>query len=448
MFRTPVDKSRSRHKSFVSSLAFALALVGGTAVGLTAVATPAYAKEKAKYTKDFVEAYKPLEDIVNKAKDTAGLDAGRPLVQPMVDKITNDDERFAGGGLILQLGLKLKDQGLQRQGLILQLDSGQVPPERLAQYNYFVGGMFWQDKDYEGAKKYLTQAFDLGYTGDTIGSLIGGSYFNQDQYQQGLAKLMSMEKAREAKGSKLSEDAIRRALQTAYNQNLGDQVADWGAMLVSRYPSADAWNVAVEVVLDTYELSSDQALDLYRLLRLNGALKTTREYVDYINAIDPRRLSNEALPVIQDGIKQGLLKPDDAFVKESLQVASSRAPKDKSEAEEIANEGRTASTGIAARAAGDNYLALGMPEKAVKMYKIAGQKGGVEADRLQMRTGVAETEAGDYDAATQQFQQVTGKRVPVAKMWLAYIFTKQHPEIANAPDPSAPAPAAANDSSS
>ena len=242
---------------------------------------------------------------------------------------------------------------MQRQGLILQLDSGQVPPDHQAQYNYFVGGIFWQAKDYEGAKKYLTKAFDLGYTGDDIDSLIGGTYFNQDQYQQGLAQLMSMEKAREAKGSKLSEDAIRRGLQTAYNQSLTDQVADWGALLTSRYPSVDAWNVAVEVALDTYDLAPDQALDLYRLLRLNGAMKTAREYVDYINAIDPRRLSNEALPVIQEGIKKGLLKPDDAFVKESLDVASSRAPKDKSEAEEIANEGRTASTGIAARAAGD-----------------------------------------------------------------------------------------------
>ena len=89
-----------------------------------------------------------------------------------------------------------------------------------------------------------------------------------------------------------------------------------------------------------------------------------------------------------------------------------------------------------ARAAGDNYLSLGNPQKAAEMYQLASQKGGVDASQIQMRLGVAQAEAGNYDAARQQFQQVTGKRQPVAKMWLAYIDAKQ------SPPPAAPAPAA------
>ena len=63
--------------------ALALALAGGTAIGLTAVAAPAHAAEKPKYTKDFVNAYKPVEDIFKKATDSASLEAARPLIQPM-----------------------------------------------------------------------------------------------------------------------------------------------------------------------------------------------------------------------------------------------------------------------------------------------------------------------------------------------------------------------------
>ena len=444
MFRTSL---RARRGRLGSSLAIALAFAGGTAVSMAAAA-PAYAKDKNKdeakpaaktqYSPAFVAAYKPLEALLAKAQDAASAEPGRALVPPMLAAATTDDDRYAAGNGMLQLGLKLNDKDMQQQALTLELDSGKVPADKQAQFNYYVGGFAWDKKDYATANKYLTRAYQLGYRENDIDWLVAESYFQQNgQQAQGMAALKQMEQDAEAKGGALSEKSMRSALKAAYDAHDLAQISDWAAALARHYPSPDIWNMTLSVVKDSDDLSSDEVVDVFRLMKLNGALKTGRDYIDYINAVDVRRMSNEGLPVIQEGIAKGLLKATDPFVKESLDVANQRAPQDKAQAAEIENDGRKGATGVPARAAGDNYLSLGNPQKAAEMYQLASQKGGVDASQMQMRLGVAQAEAGNYDAARQQFQQVTGKRQPVAKMWLAYIDAKQ------SPPPAAPAAPAA-----
>ncbi|HEX7710231.1 MAG TPA: hypothetical protein VF418_04775 [Sphingomonadaceae bacterium] len=442
MFRTTVPARRLRRNRLARNFAFSLAVAGMGAAGMTALAAPAHAADKNKqdasegkpqYTKAFVEAYKPLQDVVNKATDAASAEPGRALVQPMVAAIANDDDRMAGGSILLQLGLKLNDKELQQQGLTMQLDSGKVPADKQAVFNYYVGGMAWDKKDYATASKYLGKAYELGYRENDIDWLVGETYFQQNQNAQGLAALKQMEQADEAAGKSLSEKAMRAALKAAYDAKDTAQIADWAAMVAQHYPRPDIWNIALSVVRDSYDLQPDEALDLYRLMRLTGSLKTKQDYVYYVDSADARKLANEVMPVLQEGISKGLLNASDAYVADNLQVAKTNAPSDRSGADQMAKDARTAANGIAARAAGDNYLAIGEPAKAVEMYQLAAQKGGVEADRTQMRIGVAQAQAGNYDAARQSFQQVTGKRQPVAKMWLAYLASKQAPAAAAAP---------------
>lgn len=437
MFRMSLSARRARRNGLASSLALALAIVGGSAVGVTAIAVPAHAEDKPKYTKAFVEAYKPLEDVLKKAKDASDAQAAKPLIQPMLDAIANDDDRSAAGSMLLQVGLKLSDKDLQQKGLMLQLDSGKVPQDKQAVFNYYVGGFAYDKQDYPTAAKYLTKAFDLGYRENDVESLIAESYFNQDQTAQGLAEIKRMEQVEEAAGSKVPEATLRRALKAVYDAGDGSQIAEWAAAVAKNYPSPDIWNMTLSVVRDSYDFKPDQILDLYRLMKLTNSLKSKQDYVYYVDAADARKLSNEVLPLLQEGISKGVLDAKDPYVSENLQVAQHNAPEDKSGADQMGQDARTAANGIAARAAADNFLALGEPAKAEEMYKLALQKGGVETDRVQMRIAVAQAEAGEYDAAKQSFQKVTGARAPVAKMWLAYIDTKQ------SPPPAAPASAPA-----
>jgi hypothetical protein len=434
MFRTTLPARRNRRNGLASSLALAFA---GAALGVTGLAAPAYAKDKDKkqeesasksqYSEAFVTAYKPLEAAVGKAQDAASAEAARPLVQPVVDAVTNNDERFAAGSMLLQLGLKLNDKGMQQKGLVFQLDSGKVPPDKQAVFNYYVGGFAWDKQDYATAQPYFTKAYDLGYRENDIEWLLAESYFQQKQNAQGLAQLQRMEQAREAAGSVLSEKALRSGLKAAYDAKDTAQIANLAALVSAHYPSPDTWNTMLAVVRDSYTLQPDEVLDLFRLMRLTKSLKTKQDYVYYVDAADPRRLPNEVAPVLEEGIGKGLLDAKDAYVSENLQVAQSHAADDRASADEIAKEAQTAANGVSARAAGDNYLAIGEPQKAEAMYKLAGQKGGVEADRLAMRTGVAQTYAGELADARQSFQQVTGARAPIARMWLAYLDSTKAP---------------------
>ena len=188
------------------------------------------------------------------------------------------------------------------------------------------------------------------------------------------------------------------------------------------------------MVNGSYDLNGDESLDLFRLMKLTNSMKQTQEYIDYINAADARKMSNEVQPLLQEAISKGLLDPNDVFVKENLQIVSDRTSKDRAEADDIAKEARTSANGISARAAGDNFLSLSQPDKAAEMYQLATQKGGVEADRLQMRTGVAFALAGNNAAARENFARVTGKRAAVAKMWLTYLDTRQAAASAPASD--------------
>jgi hypothetical protein len=418
----------------------ALALAGAAAIGIAGTAAPAYAKDKGKdkaeeqsaagkpqYTKAFVDAYKPLEDAFNGAKDAAAAEAARPLVAPVLAAIANDDDKYAAGSLVLQLGLKLSDKELQEKGLTLQLESGKVPQDRQAVFNYYVGGFEWDKQNYAAAQPYLTKAYDLGYRENDVEWLVAESYFQQKQNAQGLAQLKRMEQAREAAGSALSEKALRSGLKAAYDSKDTAQIADLAALVAAHYPSPDTWNTMLAVVRDSYTLQADEVLDLFRLMRLTKSLKTKQDYVYYVDAADPRRLPNEVAPVLQEGISKGLLDTKDAYVSENLQVAQSHAADDRASADQIAKEAQSAANGVSARAAGDNYLAIGEPQKAEAMYKLAGQKGGVEADRLAMRTGIAQTYAGELADARQSFQQVTGARAPVARMWLAYLDSTKAP---------------------
>jgi hypothetical protein len=426
-------------------LAVALALAGGLGAPTLAFAkdkAAASSEGKSQYTKAFVDAYNPFKAAVDKATDDASAEAVRPQAAAVVAAITNDDERYAAGTELLQLGLKLKDKDMQRQSLIMQLDSGKVTPDKLAVFNYYVGGFSYDKDDYDNAEKYLTQAFNLGYREHDIASLIAESYFQQKKDAQGLAEIKRMEQVSEAAGAPLPEATLRRGLKAVYDAHDGAQIADWAALVVKHYPKPETWNMALSVIRDSYQFQPDEVLDLYRLMRVTKSMQTKRDYVFYIDSADARKLPNEVVPLMQEGISKGLLDANDAYVTETLKVAQSHAADDRASAEQMGQDAQKAANGVPARAAGDNFLALNQPQKAEAMYKLAVQKGGVEADRMTMRTGVAQAMAGEDAAARQSFQAVTGTRAPIAKMWVAYLDSKTAAPAAPTP-PATPTPPAA-----
>ncbi len=59
------------------------------------------------------------------------------------------------------------------------------------------------------------------------------------------------------------------------------------------------------------------------------------------------------------------------------------------------------------------------------MFELAKEKGGVDADEVNTRLGIAKTMSGDNAGAKAAFEAVQGgARKQIAGLWLAYLGTK------------------------
>jgi tetratricopeptide (TPR) repeat protein len=422
MLRVSVSARRKARKGLVSTAVAAAVLAVGAVSG--GVATPAYAqKEKGpNYTKAFVDAYEPVQNLFNSTTDATGLEPVRPLVPAMVAAVANDDDRFAGGAMLIQIGLRLKDSNYQRDGIMLQLASGKVAPEQQPLFNYYAGSFSRDEGKYAQARDYLQKAYDLGYKDSPdLEWMLVESYFKQNQYAEGFAAFDKMVAER---GKAIPEITYRRMIQTVLDQNLTDQLVKRSADLIRAYPSEKSWNTVLRVVVDSFDFTADESIDLYRLMRLTHSMTEARSYVEYIEAVDVNRRSNEILPVIREGIDNGLLKADDAFVKEALDAATARAPEDRSAADEDAALARAATDAVSARATADNYYTLENFAAAEEFYKLALQRAPDDGDRLNMRIGISQARQGKTAEARASFEAVKGKRAQIAALWMAWLDTQ------------------------
>ena len=102
----------------------------------------------------------------------------------------------------------------------------------------------------------------------------------------------------------------------------------------------------------------------------------------------------------------------------------------------ISNEGalsgletraKAAANGKLANSTADAYLGSANWAKAVELYRVALQKGGVDADAVNTRIGIALASSGDKAGAKAAFETVkTPPRDGVAALWLTFL---DHPPV-------------------
>ena len=73
---------------------------------------------------------------------------------------------------------------------------------------------------------------------------------------------------------------------------------------------------------------------------------------------------------------------------------------------------------------GDAYLNYGDAAKAEELYRMALTKSGVDKDRVLTRLGIAQVDQGKYAEARANFKLIGGARLPLARLWLAFVNSK------------------------
>lgn len=426
------------------------ALVLGAMTGAAMLATPAMAAKEPKPAKQaplklspaFQKLAVPLQTKINAAKsrpEVAGAQ-GKPAalasalagekaeVDAAFAAASTPDDRFVAGQFALSLGSIAEDPALQRKGVDAMLQSGKSSPADTPKLHFYAGQLAYQAKDFAGARQSLMAAAAGGYTENDPYALLAEISIAEGKTAEGLGMLQQSIDKMKAAGTAVPEAYYRRGLLAAYKAKAPQQASSFAAGLVQSYPTTQNWGIAITIVREISGIPGQDMLDLLRLMGRTNSYNEGRDYLEYIEAADARRLPGEVLKVIDAGVASGKLSASDQTVRDARAIASERLAADKASLPGLERDSRAANaSAVTVVGGGDAFLSYGDAAKAEALYTIALGKAGVDQPRALTRLGIAQVDQGKYAEAQATFAKVTGPRKPIADLWTAYAISKSKP---------------------
>lgn len=435
--------ARNSKKRPGANIVYAVALMCGTALTATALEAPAEAQKtrtkrdkgtpKTDFSKEFVAAFEPMKELAD--GDAAAQAQAVAKAEEFASAFSTADDKHQGGILLYNLGSATGDQAVQLRGMQFMLDSGKAPEDKLGSYNYTAYQLASAIGDYSAARRHLTTMIDNGYTfeatmsdgsnkifvADDIRLLVAQSYWEENNLQGGLDYLRQQIAERSSDEGAVPELWIARGLTEAYEGDNAPEAVEFGRLLAVHYPTAKSWGDAIAIQRNMLDYDNQASLDLLRLAFRTEAMREARNYVDYIEFADARRLPGEVKRVIDAGVAAGQLDANDVTVAEARTIAEGRIAADRADLPALERDARAASsTAVTASAAGDAFLSYGQVAKAEEMYRIALGKPGVDTQRVLTRLGIAQADQGKIDEAVVTFAKIEGPRKAIADLWTLY----------------------------
>ena len=351
----------------------------------------------------------------------ATLTAEKAQLDAAFAAIGNQDDRYTYGQLAIQLGGLSQDQVIQRRGINAMIESGKPTAADLPRLQFFAGQLAMDARDFTAARTSLHAAVAGGYHENDADAILAEAYLADNQTAQGLTILQQAIDYRGTTPNPAPASWYRRGLGAAYKAGLLDQAGNFANGLVKAHPSADNWAGAVTVVREVGKYPAQETLDLMRLMGRTNSYAEERDFIEYIQAADARRLPGEVQKVVEAGLAAGKLRAGDPFVVEARTTAAARYAADRASLPGFERDARAgAATAATAMGAGDAFLSYGEAGKAAELYALALTKPGVDMPRVLTRLGIAQLDSGKPAEAQATFGRVTGPRAAIARLWAIY----------------------------
>jgi tetratricopeptide (TPR) repeat protein len=411
---------------FVTSTAIGLTLALG-AITVTAV-TPALAKkeEKAagpKFSGAFATAAQPLQKAIND-KDWAAAKAALPAAQAAE---STDDDKYQGALMALIIAQNLKDDAAMSTAADAVIASGKAPPDQLQQILTMKGQLAYNKGDFAAADAAFTKLLQAnpadGDTAITLAQI-------KDREGRTAEALPIIDQAIQAKATAnqpVPEDWYQRGLAIAYNSKppIPAMVIKYGQGLAGAYPTPKNWRSALQTYRETTKIDQQTDLDVMRLMRATNSLAGERDYYEYAQLANDKGFPGEAKAVIDEGVASNMVENKALATSKALNeikaLAGPKVAADKASLPALDKKARTAPDGKPALNTADAYLGYGMFSEAADLYKVALQKGGVDANTVNTRLGIALARSGQKPAALQALGTVTGPHQPIAQFWTVWV---------------------------
>lgn len=412
----------------------ALLLTGAAAGALVAAPAQAQKKEKAQAPKLSPDVLKPLQaaEAALKANDTATAEPA--IAQAEAAAKTEDDRYFAASLRINLEQQKLRAQRAanpaavvdqQRLAAPLQvlLASPRTGQAEKAQFATILGQLAYERKQLPQALQFFQQAKQLGSTDPNLDLNIVRVREQSGDVGGALADLDAQIQRQVAAGQKPQEDLYRYGLARAMKQP--GQALPWMQRLLAAYPNAKNWRdmlllygIAPNAIA---KLDTPQKIDLFRLMNDTNSLADQYDYMDYASKLRDRGLPVESRRVLQKGIASGKVPAANTEAK-AMQAELTRFIASEGPLGPLEARANSARDGKLAAQTADAYLSQENNAKAAELYRLALQKGGVNADEVNTRLGIALARQGDKAGAKAAFGAVQGQpRQGLAQLWITHL---------------------------
>ena len=416
-----------------------LALVAVLATGASglAIVAPAAAKDKKEeQAAPGFKLSKPVQAIAFQAQEAVKARnpaTAEPLVAQVEAAATTDDDKYIAAALRYDLeNTKLViaqeanpkaplDETVLAKPLDALIAAKNTPAADRGKYLFRRGQLAYNSGQYPVATQYFTQAKAAGYNSPDFDLQLAKVKVQAGDTAGGLADLDRFITAQKAAGQTVPEAYYRFGIATANNKKMAPETLAWMQKYVSAYPNARVWrDVILQYAFAQNSLAAPdkaQTVDLYRLLRTAGAMPDQAMYEDYAKNVYDRGNPYEAAAVLKEGMASGKIPATSTFSKSLLTAANTAIKADGS----LASSEKTAMAskdGKIAASTADAYLGQNNYAKAIELYRAALGKGGVDANEVNTRLGIALAKSGDKAGAQAAFGAVTGNpRAGIAALW-------------------------------
>ncbi|HZF42350.1 MAG TPA: tetratricopeptide repeat protein [Sphingomonadaceae bacterium] len=395
------------------------------------MATPADAQRKKKdaapavvpgarvfnYSKEARPALAALQTAVL-AKDAAGIVAA---MGPAQAAATTPDDKYTLAQLQYRVAKDNNNATGQLAAMEALIASGGVAAADLPSLYNNIGVMSFDAKDFKRAGAAFERLLQLSPDNSDAAINLSAIRLREGRKAEGLPLLERGIALKLAAGQPVSDDLYRRAVALATDNKMAPQANKLTRDWLAAYPTEQNWRDAMSNYRFLNPLDQAAELDRLRLMRAARALHGERAYGEYAETALIAGLPGEAQKVLEEGIAARAVDRTKPLYRDLLQRSTAGAAKDRPTLADSESKAASAATGRIAQGTADAHLSYGNYAKAATLYRTAMTKGGVDANVINTRLGIALAMSGDKAGATAAFSAVTGPRQDLAQYWLLWL---------------------------
>jgi tetratricopeptide (TPR) repeat protein len=267
--------------------------------------------------------------------------------------------------------------------------------------------LYLRAKQYEKSARAAEAALEKQPNEPALLELAGQSRYLAGDFRGAAARIAQLVAATERRGGQPQEASLQILLNSYYQLNDRQQIAQSWEMLLRHYPKPEYWRNVLEI--KSAQPHSERVDFYYLALKFDvGMLDKPADYETLaLGAID-LGLPEEAVRVLETGLRKGVLAGQhEQRFRRMLAHAQAETVRSSNGMKELAQQAQRASSGQLDAAIGRIYLSQRMYDQAIAALRKGIQKGQIEhSDQARIDLGVAYLKRGETQQARETFGAV------------------------------------------